>query len=55
VPHVREQRLIAQTQRMRDKGVSYSKIADHLNDRGIKTPQGKSRWYGCVIRGILLG
>jgi Recombinase len=53
VPHVREQRLVGQMQRMRSKGMSYLKIAENLNSRGVKTPQDKDRWHGCVVRSIL--
>jgi IS30 family transposase len=36
-PHVRQQQLIAQMQRLRCKGMSYSKIAEKLNLRKIRT------------------
>ena len=53
VPHVRQQKIIKQMQRLRKKGWSYKKIADRLNDCGVKTPTGKDKWYGCGVRRIL--
>jgi len=53
IPHVREQKIIRQMQRMRDLGMSYLKIAEKLNSRGIRTPLGKDHWCGCVVRAIL--
>ena len=35
------------------KGMSYTKIANYLMERGIKSPCGKTKWYDSVVRNIL--
>ncbi len=53
VRHVRQQVIIKQMGRWREKGWTYDDIAKRLNDRKIPSPDGKSRWHGSTIARIL--
>ena len=53
VPHVRQQNVIQQMKRWKDRGWSNRRIAERLNEREVSTPTGKGRWYGSNIGRIL--
>ena len=48
-----EQRVLKQITRRRNKGISYHKIADELNARGIPAKRG-GPWHGMAVRSVLL-
>ena len=47
-----EQGVLAEIRTLRRCGVSFAKIAKHLNDRGVPAKRG-IRWFGQTIRQIL--
>jgi len=53
VAHVREQITISRMVRWRDSEWSFQRIAAELNQRGIRTPAGKGRWYGPTVKRII--
>lgn len=53
VPNDSEQKTLKRIQRMSNAGQSLREIAGALNEQGISTKSGKSRWHPEVIRGIL--
>lgn len=50
VPH--EQAVIAEIVSLRSQGMSYERIPDELNDRGVKPPRS-GLWHGPRIRAIV--
>ncbi len=48
-----EQQVIVEILTMRERDVSYQKIADALTQRGIPTKRGNGTWNQATIRGIL--
>lgn len=53
VPHVRQQRIIDQIMRWKNRGWSYRKIAKLLSSRGVKSPSGIERWSIASLRRVL--
>lgn len=51
---VRQKALIKWMIRMHEKGLSYRDIARRLEEKGIKSPAGKDKWYGHTVRLILI-
>ena len=54
VPVKKEQKVIELIKRSRARGESYQKIADMLNEKGIKTKLGEGKWFSKVVRQIFL-
>lgn len=48
-----EKRVIERMRDLKRQGVSYLRIAEHLNEQGIPTKRG-GRWWDSTVRGILL-
>ena len=48
----REQAVIAAMERLRARGISYGRIADRLNEKGIKGKKG-GRWYATTVLNVL--
>lgn len=53
VAHQREQAAIRKMQKLRDRGWSFWKIADVMNDWGMKTKTGKGKWHARSVQQIL--
>lgn len=53
IPIPEEQAVLADMQRQRAEGKSYSAIAADLDARGILTKQGRSHWMPKIIRQVL--
>jgi hypothetical protein len=49
-----EQAAIVMIKRYRQQGYSYQRVADLLNDQGVKTKLKHGVWYSKVIRQISL-
>jgi transposase len=54
IPVKKEQKVIELIKKCRRKKMSYHKIAELLNEKGIKTKLGKGQWYAKVVRQIYL-
>ena len=58
VENPEEQKILRQIKELRDKGNSYTEIADYLNKNGVPTRHTregkKSEWYSTTVRNILL-
>ncbi len=54
VPNAAEQETLAMMRELREHGLSYRHISLELEQRGIPTKQGGSRWSPKVVRGILI-
>lgn len=52
-PTVTSPETVAQVQAMRGEGLSLQKIADALNDSGVPTSQGGSKWYPSTVSAVL--
>jgi transposase len=52
IPVKKEQKVIELIKKCRRKKMSYHKIAEHLNDKGIKIKHGQGKWYAKVVRQI---
>lgn len=48
-----ETKVIARMGELKRRGLSYLRIAEHLNEQGIPTKRG-GRWWDSTVRGILL-
>lgn len=53
VGNVQEQKIIIEMKRMRRKKLSFQKIADRLNNKGI-TSKMECVWYSKTVRSVLL-
>ena len=53
VPDEKEQRVIADMQKMRDLGMSYNAIAKHLSKQKTPTPAGNGKWRHATVKSIL--
>jgi hypothetical protein len=46
-------KMIKRMQGLRNKSMTFDQIAQWLEDRRIKTPSRKTKWYGCSVQRIL--
>lgn len=53
VPHVRAQLILKGMVRKRDQGWSYAKISEWLQNRGIRSPSGQTRWFSATVRRLV--
>jgi|GEM_PF-2950932 len=53
VAHQREQAAIRKMQKLRERNWSYWKIAEVMNDWGVKTKTGKGKWHARPVQQIL--
>lgn len=51
--NTQEQEAIKLMRQLRSQGVSYRQICNKLQEAGIKTKQGKDKWYPSTVRYIL--
>jgi IS30 family transposase len=49
-----QQSVIEAIKSLREKGKSYQKIANFLNDEGARTKSGKAIWHSKVVRQVWL-
>jgi len=49
-----EQAVIGIIKKYREQGYSYQRVADLLNDQGVKTKMRQGFWYSKVVRQIFL-
>jgi DNA invertase Pin-like site-specific DNA recombinase len=54
VPDPVQQRNLRHVRRMFDDGISYGRIAEWLNQKGVKPPQGGKTWHGTSVRKMCL-
>jgi hypothetical protein len=53
IPHAEQQFILAEMAEMRAKGMSYRKMADALNSKGIKRHKG-NKWDKAAVRRALV-
>jgi hypothetical protein len=53
VAHKLEQAVIRKMRKLRDRGWSYWKIADVLNDWGVRTKSRRGKWHARTVKQIL--
>jgi len=49
-----EQNVIRRMKRLRKNGKSYQKIANALNEKGVKPRQRQAKWYASSVRAVLV-
>lgn len=52
--HRADTETVTRVRDLRDQGLSYAKIAAHLDASGVPTPAGGQRWYPAAVRRLVL-
>jgi DNA invertase Pin-like site-specific DNA recombinase len=52
-PRELDPKVRARLRRLRTKGWSYQRIAEHLNEQGVKPARGGERWYPSTVKAAL--
>jgi len=53
IPSNAELAVVKEMRSLRANGVSYQKIADYLNEKGISPKNNGRQWYKATVRGVL--